>query len=117
MSSRLFIGNLSYTATERDLRDAFTGLGYPPKSVTIVTDRETGQARGFGFIELESPEKAKEAISVADGTLISGRPIRVNEAHERERPAGGGRGGAPRHDERRDRGDRGHRRQRDSDRW
>jgi RNA recognition motif-containing protein len=114
MSSRLFIGNLSYTATERDLRDAFVGLGYTPRTVTIVTDRETGQPRGFGFIELESPEKAKEAIAVADGTLISGRPIRVNEAHERERPAGGRgqRNDGHRDDDRRDR-----RRQRDTGRW
>lgn len=89
MSSRLFIGNLSYNATEADLRAAFADCGYPPKSVTLVTDRETGQMRGFGFVELESEQRAKEAISVLDGTMIGGRPIRVNEAHERERRGGG----------------------------
>lgn len=90
MSSRLFIGNLSYNASEDDLRAAFVALGYAPRAVTIVTDRETGQPRGFGFVELESPEKAREAKEVANGAQVAGRAIRVDSANERERSGGGG---------------------------
>jgi len=84
MSARLFIGNLSYSASEADIRAAFAEGGFQPTSVTVVLDRETGQSRGFGFVELESPE-TEEAIKLMDGTVIGGRPIRVSQANERER--------------------------------
>lgn len=111
MSSRLFIGNLSYSATEDDLRAAFSALGFELRTVTIVTDRETGQARGFGFVELESPQKAHEAKEVAQNTMVSGRPIRIDDAHEREQRGndrggdrrGGGHQRGGRRDDRRDR--------------
>ena len=100
MSSRLFIGNLSYNATEAELRAAFADRGYVPRTVTLVTDRETGQMRGFGFVELESEQMAREAIPVVDGTMVGGRPIRVNEAHEREQRGGAGGGRRPQVDHR-----------------
>lgn len=112
MSMRLFIGNLSYTATEEDVREAFSENGFELRSVSIPTDRETGQARGFGFVEVNSAEEAQKAIETMEGAVIAGRPIRVNEAHERERrPAQNHhRGGKERRG-----GGRG--RQRDNDRW
>lgn len=115
MSARLFIGNLSYNATEEDLRSAFNDCGFMVKKATIVTDRDTGQARGFGFIELDDAGRAKDALTVMDGTVIAGRPIRVNEAHEKERRGPSGGGGAPQTSERRPQ--RGRREERDRDRW
>lgn len=85
MSSRLFIGNLSYDATEDDIREAFAENGYELKSVSVPIDKQTNNPRGFGFVELESAEDAKAAMGVMDGTVIVGRAIRVGEAHERER--------------------------------
>ena len=109
---RLFIGNLSYTATEDDLREAFSEHGFDLRSVSIPTDRETGQVRGFGFVEFDSAEDAKRAIGLMEGTVIAGRPIRVNEAHERERrPAP-----ASHHGGKDRRGGRGRQRE-DRDRW
>lgn len=92
MSDRVFVGNLSYSASDDDLRVAFEEGGFEVKDVTIVTDRETGQPRGFGFVTLGKPGDAENAIRTMDGHLVAGRPIRVNVANERERRGGGGGG-------------------------
>jgi RNA recognition motif-containing protein len=93
MGRRLHIGNLSYTATEEDLRQAFSTVG-TCESVAVIMDRNTGQSRGFGFVEMGSDEEAQRAVEQLDGRDIKGRPIKVSEA--RERDPGAGRGG-PRH--------------------
>jgi len=95
MSKRLFIGNLDFSTTELQLRDAVAKFG-TVIDATLVTDRMTGQSRGFGFVEIESDADAARAISELDGTLLNGRSLKVNEARERERSArgpGGGGGG------------------------
>lgn len=90
MSKRLFIGNLDFATTEQQLRDVFGEYGNI-LDATLVTDRMTGQSRGFGFVELENDADADRAIEALDGTTLGGRNIKVNEA--RERAGGGGRGG------------------------
>lgn len=128
MSERVFVGNLSYSLTEGELRAAFEENGFKVAEVAIVNDRETGQPRGFGFVTLVEEGSAKKAIQLMDGTLLARRPLRVSEAHERERRGGGPNRGAPppQSDFRRggggggggrdDRGGR-RRRDRDEDRW
>ena len=83
MSNRLFVGNLPYSATETELRDLFVGAGLRVSDVVIVNDRETGRGRGFGFVELGTTDEARSAIELLDGATISGRILRINEAHER----------------------------------
>jgi RNA recognition motif-containing protein len=91
---KLYVGNLSFNTTEDELRDLFGQHGQVA-SVSLVTDRETGQPRGFGFVEMESGAEA--AISALDGKQVGGRTIKVNEARPREnRPGGGGGGGGRR---------------------
>jgi cold-inducible RNA-binding protein len=97
MSSKLFVGNLSYTTSEAELRRAFEPIG-ALKSVSIITDRMTGRPRGFGFVEFERAEDAQRAITSLDGQQVDGRAISVNIARERERTprqdgGGGYRGG------------------------
>ena len=89
MGKKLFVGNLSFSPSEMDLRAHFEGAGFQVDQVTIVNDRETGQSRGFGFIEMAD---ADAAISKLDGQELDGRELRINEAQER-RPRGGGGGG------------------------
>jgi RNA recognition motif-containing protein len=88
---RLYVGNLSYTTTEEGLREAFEEYGQV-ESATIVTDRETGRPRGFGFVEMPSDEEAQSAIDAMNGQQLDGRPLTVNEAQARP-PRGGGGGG------------------------
>lgn len=92
---RLFVGNLSYQTTEDDLADLFSQVG-EVESATIVTDRETGRSRGFGFVEINGDSGA-QAIDQFNGYELNGRAINVNEARprlERDRGGfGGGRGG------------------------
>jgi RNA recognition motif-containing protein len=84
----IYVGNLSFKASEEDLRDAFGGYGKVTSAI-IMKDRETGQSRGFGFVEMASSEEAKAAILGLDGRDLQGRILRVNEARPRaERPAG-----------------------------
>jgi cold-inducible RNA-binding protein len=90
MRKRLHIGNLSYSVTDEDLRQAFSEVG-ACSSASVITDRATGQSRGFGFVEMESEEDAQRAIEQLDGKDLKGRAIKVSEARERE--GGGGRGG------------------------
>ena len=92
MSKRLFIGNLDFSTTEQQLRDAFDGFG-AISDVTLVTDRMTGQSRGFGFIEFQNDADADRAIEQMDNIFMGGRTIKVNEARERSGGDRGGRGG------------------------
>jgi RNA recognition motif-containing protein len=84
MSSKLFVGNLSYSTGEAELRRAFEPIG-ALRSVAIITDRMTGRPRGFGFVEFERPDDAQRAITSLDGQQVDGRAISVNVARERER--------------------------------
>lgn len=82
MSKRLYIGNLSFTTTEDELRAVFQRHG-PVDSVAVITDRETGRPRGFAFVEMSEPSCAQDAIRALDGTELGGRSIKVNEAQAR----------------------------------
>ena len=93
MSAKLFVGNLTFTATENDLQDYFAQAGVVV-SVNIMQDRMTGRSRGFAFIEMASKEDAEKAIQMFHSKDFQGRPLTVNEARPREeRPPGGGGGG------------------------
>ncbi len=93
MGNRLYVGNLSFHATTETLRTAFAALG-EVTDVHIVTDRDTGQSRGFGFVTMGTDQEAQNTIAQLNGTMLEGRPIRVNEAEERQpRRGGGGYGG------------------------
>ena len=90
---RLYVGNLAFGATEDDVRTAFEMHG-AVASVQIITDRETGQSRGFGFIEMDDDGAAEQAIAAVNGSDIAGRNVIVNEARPRpSRDGGGGRRG------------------------
>lgn len=92
MNKRLYVGNLSYSVDSDTLEQWFAEHG-TVKSSVVITDRETGQSKGFGFIEMDSGDQAQAAIDALDGQTLEGRPIRVNEARPREdRPRGGGGG-------------------------
>jgi RNA recognition motif-containing protein len=92
MGRRLYVGNLSYDTTELGLRELFGQAG-TVADAKIVTDRETGRPRGFGFVEMSSDEEARTAIAQFNGRDLDGRAINVNEAQERGGGGGGGRGG------------------------
>jgi hypothetical protein len=91
MATKLYVGNLAFSVTETDLREAFTQIG-PCTSVAVVSDRETGQSRGFGFVELDSNADAERAIQQLNGQDLKGRTIKISIAQERERSGGGGGG-------------------------
>lgn len=96
----IFVGNLSFNTGEDELRQAFEGYGQVDR-VSIMTDRDTGRSRGFGFVEMASSEDGEKAIAALNGSQLGGRTVNVNEARPKaDRPSGGGGGG-------RDRGDRG----------
>jgi RNA recognition motif-containing protein len=78
----IFVGNLPFTASESDLRGLFAEYG-EIESVAIITDRDTGRSRGFGFVELAADARANEAIRDLDGTELDGRNINVNQAKPR----------------------------------
>jgi RNA recognition motif-containing protein len=88
---KVYIGNLSFDATEEQVRQAFEDFG-EVKSVNIITDRDSGRPRGFAFVEMGSQEEANAAIAGLNGKEMLGRTLNVNEARQRE-PRGGGRGG------------------------
>ena len=93
MGKKLYVGNLSYGITNAELEQLFSPHG-TIRSVEVITDRATGQAKGFGFVEMESDQEAQAAIAALDGTEHGGRAIKVNEAKPREpRSGGGGYGG------------------------
>ncbi|MFA7286674.1 MAG: RNA-binding protein [Patescibacteria group bacterium] len=79
MAKRLFVGGLPYSTTDEDLKDAFSNSG-TVASAKIITDRETGRSKGFGFVEMSTDEEADAAISAWNGQSLSGRTITVNEA-------------------------------------
>ncbi|HET9412010.1 MAG TPA: RNA-binding protein [Candidatus Saccharimonadales bacterium] len=94
MAVKLYVGNLPYSTNDDELRQLFAEFGQV-ESATIISDRDTGRSKGFGFVELDSPESAKAAIEAMNGKDMGGRAIVVNEARPREdRPRDGG--GAPR---------------------
>jgi RNA recognition motif-containing protein len=95
LNKKLYVGNLPFSTTEEELRERFAAHG-EVTSAKVITDRETGRSRGFAFVEMASG--AEEAMRALDGNQFGGRPLRVNEAQERERggrggPRGGGGGG------------------------
>jgi RNA recognition motif-containing protein len=89
LNYKFYVGNLSFNTTEEELRQLFEQHG-SVSSVSVITDRETGRPRGFAFVEMDA-EGAQAAMRALDGSQMGGRPMRVNEAMERER--GGDRGG------------------------
>lgn len=89
MTKRLYVGNLSWDTTEDTLRLTFEQDGRNATDVHIVTDRDTGRPRGFGFVEMSTEEEAQAAIEALDGVELDGRNIRVNEARERPQRGGG----------------------------
>jgi len=91
-SSKLHVGNLSFSTTESAVREAL-GVYGTVVSIKLVADRETGRPRGFGFVEMSSPEAAAAAREALDGTQLDGRNIRVDEARGRRSSGGGGGGG------------------------
>lgn len=95
MSTRLYIGNLSFQSTEASVRNAFSQLG-EVSDVHLVTDRATGQSRGFAFVTMGSPAEAQNAIQAMNGANLDGRALRVNQAEERAPRGGGGGGGGDR---------------------
>jgi RNA recognition motif-containing protein len=96
----IYVGNVSYTVTEEDLRQAFEGFGQVA-SVSIIKDKFSGQSKGFGFVEMPAKEEAQAAIGALNGKELKGRKLNVNEARPRtgdraggggaRRPSGGGR--------------------------
>lgn len=92
---RLYVGNLPWSATEDEVRELFAGAGEVTE-VALITDRDTGRSRGFAFVEMND-EAAQKAITEFDGYDWGGRPLRVNEAQERQRRGGGGGGGGGRY--------------------
>ena len=88
--TKIYVGNLPFTATEQDVRALFEAHG-AVQSVALINDRETGRPRGFGFVEMSSAE-AQRAIQSLNGKDMGGRPLRINEAQERQGGGGGGRG-------------------------
>jgi RNA recognition motif-containing protein len=92
MGTKIYVGGLPYSTTEAQLNDLFTAHG-TVQSARIITDKFTGQSRGFGFVEMGSAEEAKKAITALNGTQFEGRTLTVNEAKPQEPRSGGGGGG------------------------
>jgi RNA recognition motif-containing protein len=92
MESKLYVGNLPYTATEEELSSMFGQAG-TVTSVAIIKDRETGRSKGFAFVEMGSNADAQKAVSMLNGQNMGGRDLRVSIARPREEGGGGGRGG------------------------
>jgi RNA recognition motif-containing protein len=86
---KLYVGNLSFTATEDQVKDLFSQYG-TPDSVRLITDRETGRPKGFGFVEFSNDQEARNAMSALNGQDFGGRALTVNEARPMENRAGGG---------------------------
>ncbi len=84
MGKKIYVGNMSYSTTEEGLRALFSEYG-EVETVNIITDRITGRARGFGFVEMVTDDGAKSAISSLDGTEFDGRQLRINEAFDKPR--------------------------------
>lgn len=86
MEKKLYVGNLSYETTEEELKELFSKYG-TVESASIITDKRSGYSKGFGFVEMSTPEEAKKAMDALNGTEIGGRTIKIDEAKPmRERP-------------------------------
>src|ERR687893_817596 len=92
MTTKLYVGNLSFHTTSEDLREHFSQAG-TVESASIIEDRETGRSRGFGFVEMATPEEAAAAIEKFNGKEVDGRNLTVNEAKPKTDRGGGGGGG------------------------
>jgi len=92
MGTKLYVGNLSYSTGDQQLHEAFSAYG-PVLSASVVTDRESGQSRGFGFVEYGSADEAQRAIDAMNGANLDGRSLNVNVARPREGGRGNGGGG------------------------
>lgn len=90
MTRKLYVGNLPYAVNEDQLRELFAQAG-EVESVNIITDRDTGRSKGFGFVEMATEDEAKEAIKRFNGYSVDNRSLTVNEARPREERPGGGR--------------------------
>lgn len=88
---KIYVGNLSFKSTESEIEELFSSHGQVDQ-VTLITDRETGRPRGFGFVEMSNDNEAQDAIAALDGKEFGGRNLKVNEARPREGGGGGGRG-------------------------
>ena len=93
MSNKLYVGNLPFSADDNQVRELFENAGCSVTSVSLITDRDTGRPRGFGFVETANDEDAQKAINALNGTDFGGRNLTVNEARSREGGGGGGGGG------------------------
>jgi RNA recognition motif-containing protein len=94
-SNKLYVGGLAYEITDDRLQEIFSAHG-TVESARVITDRETGRSRGFGFVEMSSQEEAQQAIDKLNGTDLDGRSLTVNEAKPKEPRSGGGGGGGGR---------------------
>jgi cold-inducible RNA-binding protein len=92
MAKKLYVGNLSYQTTEEQVRALFTQAG-EVETISLITDRETGRPKGFGFVEMATEEGSQEAIKRFNGYTLDNRNLTVNEARPREERSGGGGGG------------------------
>jgi len=92
---KLYVGNLSYGATESTIRSLFENYG-AVESVNLITDRDTGRSKGFGFVEMTNDAEAQKAITALNGKEVDGRALTVNEARPKEERSGGGGGGGRR---------------------
>jgi RNA recognition motif-containing protein len=95
MGKKLFVGNLTFATTSAELESLFAQVG-KVESATVVTDRDSGRSRGFGFVEMSSQAEAEQAITELNGRDVGGRQINVSAAKEREARSGGGGGGGGR---------------------
>ena len=95
MGKKLFVGNLSFQTTSQDLEALFAEVG-TCESASVVTDRDSGRSRGFGFVEMSSNDEAQKAIAALNGREVQGRQLNVSEAKERSDRGGGGGGGGGR---------------------
>jgi len=95
MGKRIYVGNLPWSMTSATLEGLFSPHG-TVTSAEVVSDRETGRSRGFGFVEMESDDACQKAIDALNGSEMDGRPLTVNEARERAPRSGGGGGGGGR---------------------
>jgi RNA recognition motif-containing protein len=95
MAAKLFVGNLSFQATEEDLRELFAQAG-TVETVRIITDQFTGRPRGFGFVEMATKEEATKAVEMLNGRLFRDRNLVVDEARPQPQRGPGGAGGGPR---------------------
>src|SRR5437588_529330 len=98
MSIKLYVGNLAFKTSSEELQQLFAQAG-TVESASVVEDRDTGRSRGFGFVEMSSPEEGQAAITQFNGKEVNGRNLTVNEAKPRENRSGGynGRGHSPRY--------------------